>query len=107
MLYPQPGPTIQSQSPSRGTDALGTEFFVGRVWLSRALPGIPIVGCGGVCSGDDVVEYLLAGASAVALGTVHFAEPRAGRRILGELTRFLEREGVATVGELIGAAEPW
>ena len=44
--------------------------------VTRALPGAPVVGCGGVMTGNDVVEYLLAGASAVAIGTAHLAEPR-------------------------------
>ncbi len=74
--------------------------------VALAMPGVPIVGCGGVMSGKDVVEYLLAGASAVALGTVHLAEPRAGRRIERELTRELDRRG-ATVTDLVGAVEPW
>jgi dihydroorotate dehydrogenase (NAD+) catalytic subunit len=74
--------------------------------VAQALPGTPIVGCGGVTSGRDVIEYLLAGASAVAVGTVHLAEPRAGRRILRELTRELERRG-ATVADLVGGVVPW
>lgn len=65
---------------------------------------IPIVGCGGVRSGEDVVEYLQAGAAAVELGTVHFAEPRAGSRILRELRRFCDRVGVESVSDLIGTA---
>lgn len=78
------------------------------VWeVSRAVPGLPIVGCGGVGTGEDLVEYLLAGASAVAIGTVHFAEPRAGRRIRRELERLLRRTGTGRVGDLVGAAEPW
>ncbi len=72
--------------------------------VASALPGTPIVGCGGVSSGVDVVEYLLAGASAVGIGTVHLAEPKAGRRIQRQLTRQLDRLGVATVAELIGGA---
>lgn len=74
--------------------------------VARALPGVPIVGCGGVMTGRDVVEYLLAGASAVGLGTVHLAEPRAGRRIGRELRRELDRRGV-TVADLVGAVLPW
>jgi dihydroorotate dehydrogenase (NAD+) catalytic subunit len=78
------------------------------VWeVAQALPDVPIVGCGGVATGEDVVEYLLAGASAVALGSVHFAEPRAGRRILRELVRTMERAGVGAARELVRAAEPW
>lgn len=78
------------------------------VWeVAQAHPDIPIVGCGGVRSGDDVVEYLLAGASAVAIGTAHFAEPRVGRRIVKELERYMKKHGVASVRSLVGAAEPW
>ena len=75
------------------------------VWeVAQALPGLPIVGCGGVQTSSDVVEYLMAGASAVAIGTAHFAKPRIGRRILGGLERFMAKEGVGGVAELVGAA---
>jgi dihydroorotate dehydrogenase (NAD+) catalytic subunit len=72
--------------------------------VARALPGVPIVGCGGVTTGADVVEYLLAGASAVALGTIHLAEPKAGKRIRRQLLREMARQGAATVSEMIGGA---
>lgn len=75
--------------------------------ISRAVPALPIIGCGGVISGEDVVEYLLAGASAVALGSVHFAEPRAGARILRELERWCADHGVSRVSDLVGAMEEW
>jgi dihydroorotate dehydrogenase (NAD+) catalytic subunit len=74
--------------------------------VSRALPSAPIVGCGGVMTGNDVVEYLLAGASAVAIGTAHLAEPRAGKRIERELSRDLERRDT-TVSDLVGGVVPW
>lgn len=74
------------------------------VWtVRRAFPEAPIVGTGGVTCGADVVEYLLAGARAVGLGTVHLAEPRAGRRVLRELRRLLTRSGTS-VRDLVGAA---
>ena len=72
--------------------------------VAAALPGFPIVGCGGVTKGADVVEFLLAGASAVAVGTAHFAEPRAVRRIDGELVRWCRKHGVARVFDLVGGA---
>lgn len=75
--------------------------------VSRALPGTPIVGCGGVMTGADVMEYLLAGASAVGLGTVHFAEPRSGKRIRRELIRDMDRQRVDSVTELIAGVVPW
>ena len=68
------------------------------VWeVHQALPEVPLIGCGGIRRGSDVVEYLMAGASAVAMGTVHFAEPKAGRRIHGELARWCRRNGVEAV----------
>ncbi|HEX6147617.1 MAG TPA: dihydroorotate dehydrogenase [Acidimicrobiia bacterium] len=74
--------------------------------VARAMPELPIVGCGGVTTGRDVIEYLLAGASAVAMGTVHLAEPRAGRRIGRELDRELRRRD-ETVSGLVGGLIPW
>lgn len=70
--------------------------------VARALPGLPVVGCGGVTTGEDAIEYLMAGASAVALGTVHLAEPRAGRRITNELITRMRRLGVSSVSDLVG-----
>ena len=69
-----------------------------------ALPQLPIVGVGGVASGEDAVELLLAGASAVQVGTATFADPRAPQRVLGEMTRWCRRHGVRRVSELIGGA---
>ena len=78
------------------------------VWeVARAHPEIPVLGCGGVSTGADVVEYLLAGASAVAVGTIHFSEPRAAKRIVREVERHLRGEGRESVRELIGAVEAW
>ena len=71
--------------------------------VSRALPEVPIVGCGGVVSGEDVVEYMMAGAAAAAIGTAHFSEPRAARRIDRELARWCRRRGVGKVSDLTGA----
>lgn len=70
--------------------------------VHRAIPDLPILGLGGVASGRDVVEYVLAGASAVGLGTVHFAEPRAAVRILAETERMLRRMGETRLSDLIG-----
>ena len=71
--------------------------------VAAALPELPIIGSGGVTTGADAIEYLMAGASAVQIGTVHFAEPRAAGRILRELDRWCRRHGVARVSDLIGA----
>jgi len=72
--------------------------------VHEALPDLPIVGVGGASTGADVVEFLLAGASAVEIGTATFADPRAPRRILTEFEQWCERHDVASVSELIGGA---
>ena len=71
--------------------------------VAAALPGLPIVGCGGVTTGADAVEFLMAGATAVEIGTVHFAEPRAAHRIDRELIRWCRTHGVDKVSDLVGA----
>lgn len=69
--------------------------------VSRAIPDLPIVGCGGVLSGADVLEYLIAGASAVEAGTVHLANPRAGSRIIDELGDLMEHRGMRSVADAV------
>lgn len=75
--------------------------------VHRAIPDLPILGCGGIRTGDDVVEYLLAGASAAAIGTAHFESPRVAHRILRQLRRRMTKLGVTGITELIGGMEPW
>jgi len=70
----------------------------------EALPAVPIIGVGGVASAVDVVEFLLAGASAVQVGTATFADPAAPAVILRDLGRWCDDHGVSHLGELIGAA---
>lgn len=75
------------------------------VWdVHAALPDLAIVGLGGVSTGEDAVELLLAGASAVAVGTATFADPRSPWRVQRELTAWCRARAVRTVGELVGAA---
>jgi dihydroorotate dehydrogenase (NAD+) catalytic subunit len=64
---------------------------------------IPVVGLGGIASGTDVAEFLIAGASVVQVGTATFWDPRAPLRIARELSRFLRREKIASVKELVGS----
>jgi dihydroorotate dehydrogenase (NAD+) catalytic subunit len=73
--------------------------------VSTAYPGTAIIGTGGVSSGADAVEMLLAGASAVGVGTASFADPRATLRIVEELERWCAAHGVARVADLIGKLE--
>jgi dihydroorotate dehydrogenase (NAD+) catalytic subunit len=66
---------------------------------------IPVVGLGGIATGEDAAEFLVAGASAVEVGTATFWDPRAPLRIAGELDRFLRREGIARASDLVGTLE--
>ncbi len=73
--------------------------------LARAV-SVPIIGCGGITTGEDAVEFLMAGASAVQVGTATFTNPRACLDVLEGVEAFMRDTGVERVGELIGAALP-
>ena len=64
---------------------------------------LPIIGMGGICSGEDAVEFLLAGATAVAVGTANFNNPYATMDVLRGIENYMEKYGVSDVNELIGA----
>jgi dihydroorotate dehydrogenase (NAD+) catalytic subunit len=66
---------------------------------------LPVIGIGGIESATDVVEFLLAGASAVQIGTALFRDPRTPERILDGLAGYLRESGTARVADLIGALE--
>ncbi len=75
------------------------------VWqVSRALPGVPIIGVGGIRSGVDALEFLASGASAVQVGTAIFNDPRAPVRVLRELRQELASRGIGKVSEVVGCA---
>ena len=70
--------------------------------VHAALPDMPIVGVGGVTRGVDAVEMILAGASAVQVGTATFADPRATGRVLADLTQWCRSHGIDRVADLRG-----
>ena len=72
--------------------------------VSRALPGVPIVGVGGVASASDALQYILAGASLVGVGTAAMRDPRTPERIVADLERWCARHG-ANVRQLVGVLE--
>jgi dihydroorotate dehydrogenase (NAD+) catalytic subunit len=73
------------------------------VWQARQQVAVPIIGAGGIRTGEDAVQYLLAGASLVQVGTASFADPRAALRVLTGLEEYMAAQGVAAVRELVGA----
>jgi dihydroorotate dehydrogenase (NAD+) catalytic subunit len=76
------------------------------VWDVAQAVSIPIVGCGGIRTGEDAVEFLMAGASAVQVGTASFANPRALLDVIDGLEAWLCEHGIDDVREIIGCALP-
>ena len=72
--------------------------------VHAALPEVPILGMGGIRSGNDALEFLLAGASAVSVGTAVFGDPNAPVRIIDELRALLAERGITQLSDVIGRA---
>jgi dihydroorotate dehydrogenase (NAD+) catalytic subunit len=72
-------------------------------WQVRRAVRIPIVGIGGIMTARDALEFILAGASAVQVGTANFIHPDAAVRVARGLESYLRDQGIGTVGELVGA----
>ncbi len=72
--------------------------------VHAALPHLPIVGVGGVASGAQAIELMMAGASAVQVGTATFADPRASAIVMDEIEQWCRTHGVDRLGDLVGAA---
>lgn len=68
---------------------------------------LPIIGMGGVMTGDDVIEFMLAGASLVALGTSLFANPNLIYSVKEDMEKYMNMHGIKNITEIIGAAEMW
>jgi len=66
---------------------------------------IPLVGCGGICTWQDAVEFFRAGASAVQVGSATFRNPRAANEVLLGIEKFLTDEGMQSIGQLVGRVE--
>ena len=98
-LHPRLGPEIGGYSgPALKPVALAAVFTCYRE------TGLPIVGMGGIANGRDALEFLAAGAAAVALGTVLFADPESPRRVRRELDEELRARGIASPGQATGLA---
>ncbi len=77
------------------------------VWQVANVVNIPIIGMGGISTWQDAVEMLIAGASALQIGTVFFSDPYAPIKINEGINRFLDENGLKSVGELTGTIKPW
>lgn len=63
---------------------------------------IPVIGLGGISTGMDAIEFMMAGASAVQIGTVNFANPMAGKEIIEEMEAFCKSQGIKDINEIVG-----
>ena len=75
------------------------------VWQVARAVSVPIIGIGGIMTATDALEFMLAGATAVQVGTASFLDPSAAETIAREMEEYLEENGIADVKELIGALE--
>ena len=74
------------------------------VWDAARAVRIPIIGMGGIQNADDAVEFLMAGAAAVAVGTANFYEPQTALQVAAGIRDFMQREGIGDVRDLTGSA---
>ena len=75
------------------------------VWEAAKVVKIPIIGMGGIQTAADAIEFLLAGASAVAVGTANFYEPQTALQIIAGLREFMAQQRIQDVRELIGCVQ--
>ncbi len=77
------------------------------IWQTANAVSIPIIGMGGVSTGEDAIELMMAGASAVQVGAAIFTDPYAPVRIVEEMNTFLDENKIASVRDVIGTVQPW
>lgn len=99
-------PIIRNNTGGMSGPAL-LPIAVRMVWQASQRVKIPIVGMGGISKWEDAVEMLLAGASALQIGTVFFTDPYAPVKILDGLNRYLDERNIQSVTELTGGIQPW
>ena len=75
------------------------------VWQCANAVSIPIIGMGGIATAEDAVEFLMAGATAVAVGAMNFVNPYATLEIAEGLETFLENHGISDIREIIGCVK--
>ena len=75
------------------------------VWQVAKEVNIPVIGLGGIMNWKDAVEFMLAGASAIQIGTANFIDPAVTIKVIDGINDYLERHGCKSVSEIIGALE--
>lgn len=77
------------------------------VWQCYKAVNIPIIGMGGVSTWEDAIEMMLAGASAVQMGTAIFTDPYAPLKVIDGIAEFMDENGIKSLTEIIGQVKPW
>lgn len=77
------------------------------VWQVANAVKVPVVGLGGIEKWEDAVEMLMAGASAIEIGTAMFYDPYAPLKVIDGLNEWLDKNGIASVSEIVGTVKPW
>ena len=75
------------------------------VWQTAKAVKIPVIGLGGICSATDAIEFLLAGASAIQIGTANFIDPSISEKVIDGIADYLQRHNFNSVQEIIGALD--
>ena len=75
------------------------------VWQTAKAVKIPVIGLGGICSATDAIEFLLAGASAIQIGTANFVDPSISEKVIDGIADYLQRHNFNSVQEIIGALD--
>ncbi len=76
------------------------------VWEAAKVVKIPIIGMGGIQNADDAIEFLMAGATAVAVGTANFYEPQTALQVIAGIRKFMEEKKISDVKEITGSFQP-
>ena len=75
------------------------------VWQVAKVVKIPVIGLGGIMNAADAIEFLLAGASAIQIGTANFIDPTVSIKVVEGINDYLDRHGFQSVTDIIGALE--
>lgn len=77
------------------------------VWQVSNAVKVPVIGMGGVSSGEDAIEMMMAGARAVQVGGAIFTDPFAPIKIIDEINQWLDNKGIKDINEIVGSVIPW
>ncbi|HKY96414.1 MAG TPA: dihydroorotate dehydrogenase [Gemmatimonadaceae bacterium] len=102
---------VESRKPALGFGTGGVSgpgilpVGVLAVWKASRAVKVPLIGVGGITKGTDAIQYLMAGASLVAMGTAAMRDPRAPQRVISEMQSWLEKHGIKSANDIVGSLE--